>query len=64
MGTWLGGFAAEAIEIVTIDWWRQLCGFPEVEGKDSFSLLTNLEVKRVPKTQGGISTRADTMSLL
>jgi aromatic-L-amino-acid/L-tryptophan decarboxylase len=28
-GTWLGGSAAEAIEIVTIDWLRQLCGFPE-----------------------------------
>ncbi|MGI8960320.1 MAG: pyridoxal phosphate-dependent decarboxylase family protein [Bryobacteraceae bacterium] len=27
-GTWLGGSAAEAIEIVTIDWLRQLCGFP------------------------------------
>lgn len=28
-GTWLGGSAAEAIEMVTIDWLRQLCGFPE-----------------------------------
>ena len=27
-GTWLGGSAAEAIEIVTIDWLRQICGFP------------------------------------
>jgi aromatic-L-amino-acid decarboxylase len=28
-GTWLGGSAAEAIEIVTIDWLRQLCGLPD-----------------------------------
>lgn len=28
-GTWLGGSAAEAIEMVTIDWLRQLCGFAE-----------------------------------
>lgn len=28
-GTWLGGSAAEAIETVTIEWLRQLCGFPE-----------------------------------
>jgi aromatic-L-amino-acid/L-tryptophan decarboxylase len=28
-GTWLGGSAAEAIEIITIDWLRQLCGFPD-----------------------------------
>lgn len=28
-GTWLGGSAAEAIEIVTIDWLRQICGFGE-----------------------------------
>ncbi|MFL6353862.1 MAG: pyridoxal phosphate-dependent decarboxylase family protein [Bryobacteraceae bacterium] len=28
-GTWLGGSAAEAIETVTIDWLRQLCGFAE-----------------------------------
>jgi len=28
-GTWLGGSAAEAIEVVTIDWLRQLCGFPD-----------------------------------
>jgi glutamate/tyrosine decarboxylase-like PLP-dependent enzyme len=27
-GTWLGGSAAEAVETVTIDWLRQLCGFP------------------------------------
>lgn len=28
-GTWLGGSAAEAVESVTIDWLRQLCGFDE-----------------------------------
>lgn len=28
-GTWLGGSAAAAIETVTIEWLRQLCGFPE-----------------------------------
>lgn len=28
-GTWLGGSAAEAVETVTIDWLRQLCGFTE-----------------------------------
>lgn len=26
-GTWLGGSAAEALETVTIDWLRRLCGF-------------------------------------
>jgi len=29
VGTWLGGSAAEAVETVTIDWLRQLCGFEE-----------------------------------
>jgi aromatic-L-amino-acid decarboxylase len=28
-GTWLGGSAAAAIESVSIDWLRQLCGFPD-----------------------------------
>lgn len=28
-GTWMGGSAAEAVETVTIDWLRQLCGFEE-----------------------------------
>src|SRR5579864_9150437 len=28
-GTWLGGSAAEAVETVTVDWLRQLCGFDE-----------------------------------
>lgn len=28
-GTWLGGSAAEAVETVTIDWLRQLCGFEQ-----------------------------------
>ena len=28
-GTWLGGSAAEAVETVTVDWLRQLCGFEE-----------------------------------
>src|SRR5579884_2366378 len=31
-GTWLGGSAAEAVETVTIDWLRQLCGFDDRAG--------------------------------
>src|SRR5437763_857852 len=50
-GTWLGGSAAEAIETVTIDWLRQLCGFPDgckglfVSG-GSMANLTGLGVAR------------------
>jgi aromatic-L-amino-acid decarboxylase len=31
-GTWLGGSAAAAIELIVIDWFRHFCGFPETAG--------------------------------
>ena len=31
-GTWLGGSAAAALELATIDWFREFCGFPESAG--------------------------------
>ncbi|MFZ1220871.1 MAG: aminotransferase class I/II-fold pyridoxal phosphate-dependent enzyme [Chthoniobacterales bacterium] len=31
-GTWLGGSAAAAIELVVIGWFRRFCGFPETAG--------------------------------
>ena len=31
-GTWLGGSAAAALELATIDWFRAFCGFPETAG--------------------------------
>ena len=31
-GTWLGGSAAAALELATIDWFRDFCGFPESAG--------------------------------
>ncbi|PZR74668.1 MAG: decarboxylase, partial [Chthoniobacterales bacterium] len=31
-GTWLGGSAAAAIELVVVDWFRRFCGFPETAG--------------------------------
>jgi len=31
-GTWLGGSGAAALELATIDWFRDFCGFPESAG--------------------------------
>lgn len=31
-GTWLGGSAAAALELVVVDWFRRFCGFPETAG--------------------------------
>lgn len=50
-GTWLGGSAAAQVELVTIDWLRQLCGMPESTGGHfvsggSLANLTALAVAR------------------
>lgn len=31
-GTWMGGSAAAALELIVVDWFRQFCGFPETAG--------------------------------
>lgn len=31
-GTWLGGSAAAALELIVIDWFRRFCGLPETAG--------------------------------
>jgi aromatic-L-amino-acid/L-tryptophan decarboxylase len=31
-GTWMGGSAAAALELVVVDWLRQFCGLPEEAG--------------------------------
>jgi glutamate/tyrosine decarboxylase-like PLP-dependent enzyme len=51
VGTWLGGAASAEIELVTIDWLRQLCGLPETAGGlftsgGSMANLTALAVAR------------------
>lgn len=50
-GTWLGASATAQIELVTIDWLRQLCGLPETAGGHfvsggSMANLTALAVAR------------------
>jgi aromatic-L-amino-acid/L-tryptophan decarboxylase len=50
-GSWLAGSGATMIELVTIDWLRQLCGFPETAGGlfvsgGSIANLTALAVAR------------------
>src|SRR5262245_9591435 len=50
-GSWQGGSAAAMIELVTIDWLRQLFGFPEIAGGlfvsgGSMANLTALAVAR------------------
>lgn len=53
-GSWLEGSGAAMIELVTIDWLRQLCGFPETAGGlfvsgGSIANLTALAVARQVK---------------
>ncbi len=50
-GSWLGGSGAAAVELATIDWLRQLCGFPDSAGGlftsgGSMANLTALAVAR------------------
>ncbi len=56
-GTWLGGSAAAAIELIVIDWFRRFCGFPETAGGlfvsgGSAANLTALHAARCAKLGG------------
>ncbi len=56
VGTWLGGSAAAQVELVTVDWLRELCGLPESAGGQfvsggSMANLTALAVARHIKLQ-------------
>src|SRR5262245_23512055 len=56
VGTWLGGSAAAQVELVTVDWLRELCGLPEGAGGQfvsggSMANLTALAVARHVKLQ-------------
>ncbi|MEO8024862.1 MAG: aminotransferase class I/II-fold pyridoxal phosphate-dependent enzyme [Bryobacteraceae bacterium] len=58
-GSWLGGSAAAAMELQTIDWLRGLCGFPETAGGlfvsgGSVANLTALAVARDTKLSGDL----------
>lgn len=55
-GSWLGGSGAAALELATVDWLRQLCGFPASAGGlftsgGSMANLTALAVARRVKLQ-------------
>jgi len=58
-GSWLGGSGAAAVELQTVDWLRELCGFPEsasglfVSG-GSLANLTALAVARDVKLEGNL----------
>ncbi len=59
-GSWLGGSGAAAIELQTIDWLRELCGFPETAGGlfvsgGSLANLTALAVARDVKLNGELN---------
>lgn len=68
VGTWMGGSAAAALELATIDWLRQVCGLPEttqglfVSG-GSVANLTALAVARRVKlgddTRGAVAYYSD-----
>lgn len=60
VGTWFGGSGPAEIELVTVDWLRQLCGFPETAGGlflsgGSMANLTALAVARHGLPDGDIS---------
>ncbi len=51
VGTWFGGSAAAQVELVTVDWLREICGMPEGAGGlfvsgGSMANLTGLAVAR------------------
>ncbi len=58
-GSWLGGSGAAALELQTIDWLRELCGFPDSAGGlfvsgGSLANLTALAVARDVKLSGNL----------
>jgi glutamate/tyrosine decarboxylase-like PLP-dependent enzyme len=60
-GSWLGGSGAAALELQTIDWLRELCGFPESAGGlfvsgGSLANLTALAVARDVKLAGNLAS--------
>jgi glutamate/tyrosine decarboxylase-like PLP-dependent enzyme len=62
-GTWLGGSAASEVELVTVDWLRQLVGFPEDAGGlflsgGSMANLTGLLVARKARLDDDPATLA------
>lgn len=57
VGTWFGGSAAAQVELVTVDWLRQVCGMPEGAGGlfvsgGSMANLTGLAVARHHRLEG------------
>jgi glutamate/tyrosine decarboxylase-like PLP-dependent enzyme len=59
-GTWLGASGPAMVEIVTVDWLRQLCGLPEGAGGlfvsgGSMASLTALAVARETKLGGRLA---------
>jgi len=60
VGTWLAGSGPAAIELVTVDWLRDICGFPESAGGlflsgGSMANLTALAVARHVRLGGEMS---------
>lgn len=58
VGTWLGGSGPSALELVTVDWLREMCGYPETGGGlfvsgGSSANLTSLAVARHTKAPAG-----------
>ena len=59
-GTWLGGSGPAMVELVTVDWFRELCGFPAAAGGlfvsgGSMANLTALAVAREAKLRGRLA---------
>jgi aromatic-L-amino-acid decarboxylase len=57
VGTWFGGSAAAQVELVTIDWLREICGMPETAGGlfvsgGSMANLTGLAAARHHRLEG------------
>jgi len=61
VGTWLGGSGPSALELVTVDWLREMCGFPEGAGGlftsgGSSANLTALAAARHVRSTGAADT--------
>ena len=60
VGTWLAGSGPAEIELITVDWLREICGLPESAGGlfvsgGSLANLTALQVARDTKLQGNLA---------
>jgi glutamate/tyrosine decarboxylase-like PLP-dependent enzyme len=60
VGTWFAGSGPAEIELVTVDWLREICGLPESAGGltvsgGSMANLTGLAVARHARLDGGMS---------